>query len=390
MKKRKNGEGTIYRRPCGLWVGEITLGYSEGKRIRKSYASRDIAKLQRALNHGKYIIDNADNIRDCPYTVGEWIPLWLDTYKRPVLKPSTLERYYYSFDCNIIPRIGGLNCGEITPDMVQTLYNDLHVKGFSESSIKKVHFILRPAMEYAVRKGYINKNPCADAVIPKTVKRVTVALTVSEQTEFENALPSSVYGDLLRFALYTGLRVGEITALTWTDVDFGRKLINVNKTVYNVKDRKTGQRKITVSTPKTPKSSRVVPLNTRMVELLRVRHAITYKDTQKSPHNAFFEGSDGNYGDITNEMVFTSKDGTLLDYHNIRRAYMSVLKRGRLKKEFTIHSLRHTFATRLLEKGVNIKTVSELLGHASVQITLDVYGHISQDMKHSAVALLVD
>jgi integrase len=293
-------------------------------------------------------------------TVGKWIPFWLETYKRPVIKVSTLERHYKSFELYIKPNFGKMKCSAVTSDMVQLLYNDMFNRGLSESSIKKVHFVFRPALERAARKGMIKINPCDDVVIPKTAKKETAALTVNEQGEFENALPCTVYGDLLRFALYTGLRVGEVSALTWKDVDLYERILTVNKTVYRVKGR------MMITTPKTAKSVRIVTMGETAVNILLNR----------------FEGRS------VNELIFPSANGTLLNYHNIRRVYKRVLEKADLPNDFTIHSTRHTYATRLIKRGADVKTVSELLGHASVKFTHDIYNHVFHEAKHEAVALL--
>jgi integrase len=293
-------------------------------------------------------------------TVGEWIPFWLETYKRPVIKVSTLERHYKAFSIYINPCFGKMKCSAVTSDMIQLFYNDMFSRGLSESSIKKVHFVLRPALARAVRRGLIKRNPCDDVVIPKTAKRESSALTSREQDDFENALPCSVYGDLLRFALYTGLRVGEVSALTWADVDISVRILKVNKTMYRVKGRTL------ITTPKTARSVRLVAMGATAVNILCRRLDVR--------------------GD--NSLIFPSANGTLLNYHNIRRVYKRVLKKAGLPINFTIHSTRHTYATRLIERGADVKTVSELLGHATVKFTLDIYNHINQRAKHEAVALL--
>jgi integrase len=292
--------------------------------------------------------------------VGEWIPFWLDTYKRPVIKASTLERHYKSFDLYIKPYFGKMKCSAVTSDMVQIFYNDMFSRGLSESSIKKVHFVLRPALERAMRKGFIKRNPCDDVVIPKTMKRKASALTAIEQGAFENALPNTVYGDLIKFALYTGLRVGEVSALNWSDVDLPARILSVNKTMYRVKGRTL------ITTPKTATSVRTVTMGDTAVDII---------------YRRFENRGNGN-------IIFSSANGTLLNYHNIRRVYKSVLNKVGLPINFTIHSTRHTYATRLIERGADVKTVSELLGHATVKFTLDIYNHVTQKAKHEAVALL--
>jgi len=167
----------------------------------------------------------------------------------------------------------------------------------------------------------------------------------------------------------TGLRMGEAQALIWEDIDFNEKMISISKTASTIKNRDedADTKMVTViDSAKTVHSIRQVPMNKAVEKILRKQ-----KD---KPQNDVF--------------VFASKVGTLLSARNIGRAYKSSLERTKLPNTFNVHSTRHTFATRLLEKNVNPKIVSELLGHASIQITLDLYSHVLPPVKHDAVNLL--
>lgn len=368
MPRRKNGEGTIYQRPDGLWRGELTIGYDEnGKRLKKVFHSKDIEKLQKKINDERYKLDRNIITQHSDYTIAEWVQFWLENYKANVLKSKTYDSYEYMLNSHIRKGIGDIRLDKIRTDSVQRLYNKMHKQGLSTSTIRLVHVTLSQAFDQAIRNELIHTNPCKATIRPKSEKKKVIAMTIRQQEAFLRGCKDSTYHNLFVFLLNTGLRVGEAMSLVWEDINFFEKTISVNKTasfVINRDENATTKWKTIIDTAKTAHSIRTVPINNSAGRVL---------DDQR--------GKDGLF-------VFSSQAGTMLMTRNINRALSDLLKANDLPDLITVHTMRHTFATRLLEKGVNPKTVSDLLGHASVQITLDVYSHVMPQVKSDAVNLL--
>ena len=370
MSKRTNGEGTIYQRSDGLWRGELTLGYdANGKRIKKVFHSKDLEKLQKKLNDEKYKLDRNIVTQSSDYTMAEWFQFWLENYKAIELKSSTYDRYEIAFNTHAKEIIGHIKLTKLRSEMIQQIYIQMYNNNLSTSSIKQLHIALNQSFKQAIKNNYLHQNPCNALTIPKSTPKSTRVLTVDEQEAFEQQCKLTTFGNLFVFGLNTGMRCGELTALTWGDIDFSEMLITVKRTASRVIDRDVNSNKktkIVMSTPKTIKGNRQIPINENAEKILHF---------QKEKN-------------VSSDFVFPSTTGTILMTRNIRRAFENTLDRAELAHDITVHSLRHTFATRLLEKGANIKVVSELLGHASIQITLDIYSHVMPNLKKDTIRLL--
>lgn len=377
-RRRMNGEGTIYQRPNGLWVCEITLGYDENKkRIKKTVSSMDKDKLQKKINDLKYKNDRHLLTNPSDYTVGEWVSFWLETYKKQSIKPTTYDMYKGSLERYIKPKIGHYKLGKLNSIIVQKFINDISEQGLSkkdglsQSSVKKVFITLSQACKQAVSANILYQNPCDSVQLPKKPSRQAVAFTAEEQERFlSHCKGDTTFENLFIFAFNTGMRLGEMLALTWDDVDLENKIVNVDKNLSVVNNYDEGaekKNKIIIDTTKTESGSREIPLNKSAFKCVETQLQNNKKD---SP------------------FIFYSTTGTALMKRNIYRAFNNIIEKADIKNHLTIHSMRHSFATRLLEKGADIKTVSELLGHKSVQITLDTYSHVSIDLKKKIISLL--
>ena len=370
MKRRKNGEGTIYQRPNGLWVCEITLGFdADGKRLKKTLSSMDLENLQKKINDTKFLADRGQLADPSSYTLSSWIEFWLDNYKKNSVKPTTLDCYYYAYEQHIKNYIGHYKLDKLNSVVLQKRINEISEQGYSSSAINKVYIVLNQSLSKAVRNNLIYRNPCEALTLPKPKPRKIMALSLEEQNRFEANCPDTTYGRMFLFALQTGMRIGEILALVWDDIDFENQIIYVNKTVSTVVNRdgtkddpKTKQ---VIDTTKTQSGTRTIPMSNKCYDLLKAQEE-----------------------NKTGVFCFSSANGKVIMGRNARKAFEHILERAEITESYTIHSLRHTFATRLLEKGANIKAVSEILGHKSIQITLDTYSHVSTDFKHDTINLL--
>lgn len=373
-KRRQNGEGTIYQRPNGLWVCEITLGYDkDNKRQKKTVSSMNLDKLKKKINDLKYLndrkmLDAPDNIK-----LSEWLDFWLETYKKGQVKPTTYDMYYGVVSRYIKPNLGHYELNKINQIILQQTINKIADGGMSTSYLKQIKITLAQAFKKAIELNKIYKNPCDGLVIPQKLPRERVAFTVDEQKRFltECNNSKSTYHNMFIFAFNTGMRLGEIQALTWDDLIDNDTAVSIGKTLVTVREyderAEKRQRTIIGSSAKTDSSKRTVPLN-------------------KKAKLAVLNQRENN--DKNSPFIFYSLSGTPVQKRNIYREFGKIKNNAKITSDVTFHSMRHSFATRLIEKGADIKTVSELLGHKSIQITLDIYGHVSGDLKNKTISLL--
>lgn len=376
-KRRMNGEGTIYQRKNGLWVCEITVGFSaDGKRLKKTVSSMDREKLQKKINDLKYLNDRKLLTDPTKYTVAEWVRIWLDTYKKQSVKPTTYDMYNGSLTRYIEPQIGHYKLDALNSIIVQKFINDLSNKGLnaenglSQSSVKKVLITLSQACKQAVKSNLLYANPCDSVNLPKKQARQAAAFTKEEQEAFlSHCSGENTFQNLFIFAFHTGMRLGEMLALMWPDIDMEKHVVSVSKNISVVNDYDNPERKqkTIITDTKTASGTREIPLSKKALEAVQRQKENNKKD---SP------------------FVFYSTAGTPLMKRNIYRAFNAILGSADITSHVTVHSMRHSFATRLLEKGADIKTVSELLGHKSIQITLNIYSHVSSNLKRETVSLL--
>lgn len=229
---------------------------------------------------------------------------------------------------------------------------------------------LSQAYQQAQRLNLIRINPCTGVEVPKKRARQAVAFTVDEQKQFlENCSGKNTFENLFIFAFHTGMRLGEMLALTWSDIDIDNRIATVSKNISVVNDyvNPDKKQKTIITDTKTESGMREIPLSEAAFQ------AICRQKENNTLHSP---------------IVFYSTAGTPLMKRNIYRAFHQALANSKITSHVTIHSMRHSFATRLLEKGADIKTVSKLLGHKSIQITLDIYSHVSADLKRETIALL--
>ena len=275
MAKRGNGEGSICRRPDGRWQGSVTIGRNDkGRLVRKYFYSKtrkDVAdKLNQALEElrSKTFIYKSDNP-----TVGEWCSEWLWEYKQNSVKPKTFDQYETIIRTHIVPNIGGIRLVDLKASHVQGIINEMHENGLSRRTIEIMKIILHAAIAQAKKNKLVNENVCENVVLPRKMPKHIRVLNVEEQNALINALDKSYIGRGLLFALYTGMRRGEVLALKWSDLDESEGTISVTKTLSRVRTYQSSGNKteLVVTTPKPDTSVRVIPLIDKAIDLLE-RH----------------------------------------------------------------------------------------------------------------------
>jgi len=350
-RRRGRGEGSIYRRKDGSWVAQYTVGdkrrYIYGK-TRKDVAAR----LNKAIaERDSGIVYDSENLK-----LADYLDRWLDSIE-DTLRERTWQRHEEITRLHLKPTIGSVRLDKLNALEVQSLYRSKLDSGLSPRTVQIIHATLYKALKQAVRWSLVPRNVCEVVVPPRVPKSEIHPLDARQAKKLLDTARDTqlYYYPLYVLAVTTGMRSGEILGLQWRDVDLDAGRLQVRRTVFNG----------AVSTPKTARSNRGMKLSKIAVEALR-----------QHPRSS--------------EWVFSSKKGTSLSVHNLHnRSWKTLLKVAGLPN-VRFHDLRHTCATLLLSKGVHPKLVQELLGHSSIEITLDTYSHVLPSMGDGVASAMDD
>lgn len=376
------GDGSIYQRSSDKkWVAK----YAPKKGVKpKIFYGKTQAEVKRKLKEYKRSPEALVATAPKTVSVQDYFTTWLHTFKRPVLKPVSYDRLESTIKNHIFPAMGMITFSQVTAEDCQSLLNDLSSEGYGHSTVKKVYDALNACFKHAAAKLDITFNPMVVVGIPSkhdfAPKKEVRALTVEEQSQLETELartwassgnPVYKYKDGYILALNTGLREGELVALDKEDVDLEAAVIHVHRNALYIKERDkegnpTGKSvQVVQETPKTDAGTRDIPLNQTAIEAIK-RLQNTFAD---SPYLLATTTGDRVHNSTLNKQLANAYNHAMIP-------------------NATVHTLRHTFATRLFEKGANVKDVSVILGHSSVEITYNTYIHVIHERKVDVVGLL--
>ena len=303
------------------------------------------------------------------YTVATWLRSWYEIYAKPNIRISTANRYQLMVEQYTIPRIGSIKLTKLTAHDLQKLYKDLMENGridrksghgnpgLSSTTVRSLHLMLHSALERAVKERLILRNPTEDCIAPKVQKIEMQILPPEHIKDYLEAADRRGLLPMFYLELVTGLRKGEITALLWSDLDTQNKTISVSKQYI-----KNPNGELTLSRPKTETSVRKVSIPQEAVDLLIAEHG-------KHPENPYMFPSP-----VTGEMYYPD---------SVVNLHKKILKDAGLP-HIRFHDLRHTFATLALQNGVDVKTVSSMLGHYDAGFTLRTYTHATRQKQDEA------
>ena len=372
VKRRSNGEGSITKLKNGRYMGKIMLGRkADGKPNRKTVYGETQTEVLKKINELIYEYNHGIYVEPNRMMFGEWLKIWLTTFKKKKLKSRTYDTYETQINTHITPTLGTLALKDITPFHIQEFYNNLFDNNLAAATVRKIHQIIKPALAKAEEQGLIRNNPAAKGIeLPPLVQKPVTAFSVGEQAIFFDTAKNYTYYDAFLFAVNTGLRSGELLALQWDDIDFINGYVNVNKTLTLIKDRDKQSKnsyilKIKDGT-KTKAGVRKIPLTKRCIRMLK---QLKLKNIAKT------------------QLVFPSRNGTYINPRNFLRCFKTICEKAELEG-YNCHTLRHTFATRCFERGIPVKIVSRWLGHKKVQHTLDIYTHVMPDEEKKAIEKL--
>ena len=371
LKGKELGVG-LNQRKDGRYQARFTT--KSGKRKEKNFDK--ISDARDWLSKEKYL---SGLIHD-GMTVDEWYEYWIKNFKNGIVKYNTEKNYRSRYKNNIKDSIGNMDLIDVKQIHCQRIINDMFNSGkYSYTTMKLTAITCHALFKSAVENEYILKNPADNLKIKKheydnEERRV---LTREEQIIFKEYAKNTMYNNAYCLVLETGLRVGEVGGLQWGDIDFKNKLLHVRRTI--LQNAKKGG--FYYGTPKSKLSKRNIPLTNEAINILNNQKLLQKKLKYNNPK----------WEDKWNDLVFTTKNGKPVGASTFRDMIIRIV--ANINKDRAInsdgnyeefkhcymHSLRHTFATRCIEKGLKPKTLQKILGHSTINVTMDLYVHVTDD-----------
>jgi integrase len=370
--RRGNGEGSIYQRSSDRrWLGSISLGYdSQGRTVRKVVSSTTRAEVAEKLKRLQRQLDDGLPAPDASLTVSQLLSRWHTDVLRHQVAPSAADNYKAIADNHIVPTLGKKKVVNLSSADIDRLLSQKLDSGLSVSTVRRIRSVFSQALDQGMRWGTVTRNVATLTRPPKSTRVEGRTLTPEQARQLLKALQGHRNQALYTLMLSTGLRRGEALGLRWSDFDEREAVVSVRRQLK----REGGV--LTTSDTKTARSRRSINLPNPMVAELRAHRA-----RQAAERLALGEAwQDSGF-------VFTSSVGTPMDPRNVHREFRGIC-RGAELGDWHPHELRHSAASLMLAQGVKLQVVSEVLGHSSIRMTADVYGHIlAPDRKAASEAM---
>lgn len=375
----------IKLRSDNRYEGRLTVNqkrksfYGATKAEVKNKAKEYLMKVESGYREPKKVLLN------------DYVEYWLAKYKLNKIEPSSYARLRQVFENQIKGTIGNKNIGDITSDDIQKLVDGYAnpsspvTKPLAMSGLKRIVHLLSPCLNMAVQEGVIQKNPCDNVILPKEScilleTKQQYSLTDSEIESFRDTALTryKTTGEyhsrdwiVLLITLNTGLRVGEMLALEWGDIDEENKLMKINKTIQsNVKKNDGSYADILKKSAKTKSGVRIIPLNANTLNYIN-----ELKEYDRRNH-------------ISSDFVACTNKGTRKTARNLQRSLSKLVKKAGIRHDVSLHTLRHTFGSVLIRRGVGVEVVSELMGHANITVTYNKYIHAIKEEKFKAMHMI--
>ena len=373
-KRRANGEGNIRKRKDGRWEGRYTAGRDPetGKPIYKNVLGKTQTEVRTKLAKAIEEAKGLDIAKAESYTVGQWMDVWFEYYAKVKVRPSSHKTYQGYIKNHIKPNIGSIPLTKLTTLDLQKMYQKLltggrvdrleaqnQPKGLSAKTVRNLNQIISSAMQLAIDQRLISRNPTDGCALPRVEHQEMKTLTAEQLTAFFIEAKNSGVYEMYYIELATGLRRGELLGLKWEDVDFQNGVIYIQRQIGRIDGE------VREAPLKTKNAYRNISIGSDAVDILK-------QQRKKHPNS---------------EYVFPSSNGGPIAPDSVLHMLHRVLDRAGLP-HIRFHDLRHTFATLALQNGVDIKTVSGMLGHFSAGFTLDIYAHVTTAAQREAAETL--
>lgn len=367
LKGKELGEG-IVQRSNGTYQARFVDKF--GKRRQKK--SKKLQEVRQWLADATYIDKHSDLDQASDMLVDAWFEYWIGIKKQTV-RPNTVRNYTERYERNIKCVIGSKLLTDVKPIHCQRIFSKMAEEGYKTTTIYQTRIALYNMLEFAKENDVLINNPCKKSVKSDMGKpsEKKEALTIDVQKKFLEAVVGYSYENQYRFVLQTGLRTGELAGLKWSDIDFKNRTMKIERTMeyrYSVGEWRVGP-------PKSKSGYRTIPLTDEAIRILE-----NQKAKNKSLKLVPIEWSD---------TVFLCRKGTPVKNSTYDTGLFKYCDRIGIPR-FSMHVLRHTFATRCIEGGMKPKTLQKILGHSNIGITMNLYVHITEDEKHREIDLVAD
>lgn len=373
--RRADGEGSYRQRSNGLWEASTRYTAADGERKRLSVYGKTRAEARGKLNDARKRIAEGAPPRDDKQTIGSWLASWRTTALPASSRKATTQELYGGLCRKHLEGdadLAGLRLDQIRPTHVEALVLRLRGKALSDSTVRQVYTVLRAALDIAVRDGLLASNPTAKVKRPAVAPKEARYLSTEDVRRLLDQLDGLRYRLAVLLMAATGMRRGEVAGLRWSDVDLAKGELTVSGIVVRVAGA------LSWTAPKTDRSRRRIPLPDGVVTELKAHRKEQVAERLQAGDQWTDTGA-----------VFATEVGGWLDPRNLLRTVEIAAGKAGIEN-VGAHTLRHSAAVGWLESGVHIKAAADLLGHASISITGDLYGHTSDDAARAAVKGLGD
>jgi integrase len=392
MKRRGRGEGSIFQRQDGLWAGIITVGYdANGKRRRQALYGTTKGEVLEKLAHTRHAVLTGTLGEPGRLAVRDYLTRWLEDAARPKIRPGTHASYEELIRCHILPRLGGIALTKLNPAHVQHLLGEMEQGGASPRRRQMVYRVLSQALKRAVLLGLVPRNVCQAVTCPRPPKKTAESLTPEQAYKLLQSARGDRLEALYMLAATTGLRQGELFGLQPECIDLKNGRLFIKQQLCELDGR------LWLAPPKTAKGSREIRLPEIALTALREHRQRQLANGHWRSDGYVFTDTLGGPLRKSNflrhewhpllERAGIFKVGPAIDHKTGQPIIDSKTNQPKMRKVFLpFHSTRHTAATLLLMQGVHPRVVQELLGHASIAVTMDTYSHVLPSMGAEAAS----